>query len=95
VTSPAIEKGLSDIHALLGETPEAAAAVEELRQAVPTLAFGPGGRPSAEHLLARLLLALKKADHNSYMRGYDDRSSDNEENGEDDVLASRDNEEEP
>jgi len=95
MTSAAVEKVLGDIHAILGESPEAVAAVEELRGAVPTLGFGPGGMPSAEHLLTRLLLALKKADHNSYMRGYNDAVSDNEENGEDDVLASRDNEEEP
>ena len=90
MTSPAIEKVLSDIHALLGETPEAVAAVEELRDMADGL-----NPPSAVFTLCRIHLALKKADHNSYMRGYNDAVSDCQENGEDDVTTSRDNEEEP
>lgn len=90
MTSTAIEKVLSDIHRLLGETPEAAGAMQELRALSANL-----NDPTSVHSMTRLLLALKRADAATYARGYADAVSDYEENGEDDVLASRDNEEEP
>jgi len=81
MTSPAIERVLSDIHALLGETQEAAAAIEELRT-VWTILEIESRESAVEHALSRLLLALKKADTNTYARGYADAVSDYEEGGE-------------
>jgi len=93
MASKSVEKSLSSVHALLGETPEAAAAVDILRDLVearernPLRTYIPPTEADQVYCLDRIALAVEKALHKQYALGWEHASerSEDEDDASDDM----------